>query len=175
MIAGNATAERTFRWVDSEGQVHYGNRVPPEYAKAERRVINEQGRTIQIYEAAKTPEERAAARAAAEAGFRDEMERLGVVIITSVPDDNSLWICDFCNTQIPADDEYTLIPVLGSYALCPPCVTTIPYWPDGWTQPTPRACRCGACQTPLLEASLSERRRTDRSLDGMSPEAGIGR
>ena len=66
MIAGNATAERTFRWVDSEGQVHYGNRVPPEYAKAERRVINEQGRTIQVYEAAKTPEERAAARAAAE-------------------------------------------------------------------------------------------------------------
>ena len=66
MIAGNALAERTFRWVDSEGQVHYGNRVPPEYAKAERRVINEQGRTIQVYEAAKTPEERAAARAAAE-------------------------------------------------------------------------------------------------------------
>ena len=66
IIAGNALAERTFRWVDSEGQVHYGNRVPPEYAKAERRVINEQGRTIQVYEAAKTPEERAAARAAAE-------------------------------------------------------------------------------------------------------------
>ncbi len=66
MIAGNALAERTFRWVDSEGQVHYGNRVPPEYAKAERRVINEQGRTIQVYEAAKTPEERAAAREAAE-------------------------------------------------------------------------------------------------------------
>jgi len=66
MIAGNTLAERTFRWVDSEGQVHYGNRVPPEYAKAERRVINEQGRTIQVYEAAKTPEERAAAREAAE-------------------------------------------------------------------------------------------------------------
>ena len=66
MIAGNAVAERTFKWVDSEGQVHYGNRVPPEYAKAERHVINEQGRTVKVYEAAKTPEERAAARAAAE-------------------------------------------------------------------------------------------------------------
>jgi hypothetical protein len=70
MIAGSALAERTFRWVDNEGQVHYGNRVPPEYAKAERRVINEQGRTIQVYEAAKTPEERAAARAAAEVEAR---------------------------------------------------------------------------------------------------------
>ena len=114
-------------------------------------------------------------RVAAEAGIRDEMERLGVVIVTSVPDDNSLWICDLCNTQIPADDEYTLIPLHASHALCPSCATTIPYWPDAWTQPTPRACRCGACQTPLLEASLNERHRSRRSLDGLSPEAGIGR
>ena len=114
-------------------------------------------------------------RVAAEAGIREEMERHGVVVITSVPEDNSLWICDFCNTQIPADNEYTLIPVLGSHALCPPCFTTIPYWPDGWTQPTPRACRCGACQTPLLEAKLNERHRTGRSLDRPSPGAGIER
>ncbi len=93
-------------------------------------------------------------RVAAETGFRDEMERLGVVIITSVPDDNSLWICDLCNSQIPVDGEYTLIPLLGSHALCTPCATTISYWPDGWTQPTPRACRCGACQTPLLRTTL---------------------
>ncbi|HDH25059.1 MAG TPA: hypothetical protein ENH00_02550 [Actinobacteria bacterium] len=112
---------------------------------------------------------------AAEADLRAEMQRLGVVVITSIPEDNSLWICDFCNTQIPADNEYTLIPLLGSYALCPFCVTTIPYWPDGWTQPTPRACRCGACQTPLLEASLRERRRTGPSLDPPSPGAGIER
>lgn len=66
LVAESALAERTFKWVDSEGQVHYGNRVPPEYARAERRVLNEQGRTVQVYEAAKTPEERAAAKAAAE-------------------------------------------------------------------------------------------------------------
>ena len=106
-------------------------------------------------------------RIAAESDLRAEMERLGVVVITSVPEDNSLWICDFCNTRIPAHDEYTLIPLLGSYALCASCVTTIPYWPDGWTQPTPRACRCGACQTPLLEASLRERRHTDRPPPGL--------
>ena len=71
-------------------------------------------------------------RVAAQAGFRDEMERLGVVIITtSVPDDNSLWICDLCNSQIPVHSEYTLIPLLGSHALCTPCAATIPYWPDG--------------------------------------------
>jgi hypothetical protein len=103
-------------------------------------------------------------RVAAEAGIRDAMARLGVVIITSVPDDNGLWICDLCNSRIPVEDEYTLIPLLGSHALCIPCATTIPYWPGGWTQPAPRACRCGACQTPLL-----------RTLHPGPLERGIGR
>ena len=62
----SAVAERTFKWIDNEGQVHYGNRVPPEYAKTERKVLNEQGRTVKVYEAAKTPEEKAAAEKAAE-------------------------------------------------------------------------------------------------------------
>ncbi|MGB5180488.1 MAG: DUF4124 domain-containing protein [Gammaproteobacteria bacterium] len=70
LTATSAVAERTFKWVDNEGQVHYGNRVPPEHAKKERRVINEQGRTVKIYEAAKTPEERAAAEKAAELAAR---------------------------------------------------------------------------------------------------------
>ena len=101
-------------------------------------------------------------RVAAEAGILEEMERLGVIIITSVPDDNSLWICDLCNNQIPVHGEYTLIPLLGSHALCTPCVTTIPYWPDAWTQPAPRACRCGACQSPLLRALDTDRREPRR-------------
>jgi hypothetical protein len=70
LIASTAVAERTFKWTDSEGQIHYGNRVPPEYAKAERRVINEQGRTVKVYEAAKTPEEKAAAKKAADLASR---------------------------------------------------------------------------------------------------------
>ena len=90
-------------------------------------------------------------RVAAEAGLRADLERIGVVIITSLPADNTLWICDLCNDQIPVTGDYTLIPLMGSYALCTPCATTFPYWPDGWTQPTPRACGCEACQTPLLE------------------------
>jgi hypothetical protein len=107
-------------------------------------------------------------RVAAEAGLRQDLERLGVVVISSVPADNSLWICDLCNNQIPVPGEYTLIPLLGSHALCTPCVTTIPYWPDGWTQPTPRACRCGACQTPLLRALALQQHRQER-------QWGIGR
>ena len=70
LIASTAVAERTFKWTDSEGQVHYGNRVPPQYAKTERKVINEQGRTVKVYEAAKTPEEKAAAKRAADLASR---------------------------------------------------------------------------------------------------------
>ena len=88
--------------------------------------------------------------AAAEAGLRSDLERLGVVIVSAFPQDNSLWICDLCNSEIPVTGEHTLIPLIASYALCIPCATTFPYWPDGWTQPAPRACRCGACQRPLL-------------------------
>jgi len=66
LVATTAVAERTFKWVDNEGQTHYGNRVPPEYAKTERKEINEQGRTVKVYEAALTPEQRAAAEKAAE-------------------------------------------------------------------------------------------------------------
>jgi len=58
LCATTAFGERTFKWIDNEGQVHYGNRVPPEYAKKERRVINERGRTVKVYDALKTPEQR---------------------------------------------------------------------------------------------------------------------
>ncbi len=46
-----------YRWVDDEGHVHYGDRVPVEYAKQERKVISKSGRVIKVYEAVKTPEE----------------------------------------------------------------------------------------------------------------------
>ncbi len=91
-------------------------------------------------------------RVAAEAGIRADLERLGVVMISSLPPDNTLWICDLCNSQIPVTGDITLIPLLGSYAICISCASSFPYWHDGWTEPTPRACCCGACQTPLLQA-----------------------
>jgi hypothetical protein len=46
-----------YKWVDDQGEIHYGNSVPPEYANKERRQLNERGRTVKIYDAAKTPEE----------------------------------------------------------------------------------------------------------------------
>ena len=64
--------DRTFKWVDNEGQIHYGNRVPPEYAKLERRVINERGRTIKVYDAMKTPEQRQQEKQLAETAAKNK-------------------------------------------------------------------------------------------------------
>ena len=49
--------KETYRWVDDKNVVHYGDRVPPEYAKGERAVLNRQGVEVQRLEAEKTPEQ----------------------------------------------------------------------------------------------------------------------
>lgn len=51
------TPQRLYKWVDDQGKVHYGDMVPPEYAKQERKVLNEQGVQVKTLEAAKTPEQ----------------------------------------------------------------------------------------------------------------------
>jgi Domain of unknown function (DUF4124) len=59
--AAGATNGRTlYKWVDEQGVIHYGDRIPPEYATQERRVINSQGVEISRIEAQKTPEALAA-------------------------------------------------------------------------------------------------------------------
>ena len=34
---------KLYRWVDKDGQVHYGDSVPPEYAEQDRDILNRQG------------------------------------------------------------------------------------------------------------------------------------
>lgn len=50
---GNAT----YKWVDDQNVVHYGDRVPAEYAKRERAVLNRQGVEVGRVEAERTPEQ----------------------------------------------------------------------------------------------------------------------
>ncbi len=35
--------EQSYSWVDKNGERHYGDAVPPEYAQTEQRVLNERG------------------------------------------------------------------------------------------------------------------------------------
>ena len=80
MLAGAADAQsgserkKLYRWVDKNGQVHYGDSVPPEYAEQDRDILNNQGVPVGREEGTITPEE-AAAIAAAEQAARDEKKR----------------------------------------------------------------------------------------------------
>ena len=68
-----AVAGEMYRWVDGEGQVHYGDSVPPEYSKTYREVLNERGITIDTLPREPTAAEIAAAAHAAKIA---EQERL---------------------------------------------------------------------------------------------------
>jgi hypothetical protein len=61
---GSAQREqRLFKWTDENGVVHYGDKVPPEYANRDRDVLNEHGVAVGFQEGEITEAERAAAAA----------------------------------------------------------------------------------------------------------------
>jgi hypothetical protein len=49
-----------YKWVDSDGVTHYGDRIPPEYANQEQHVINSRGVEISHIDAQKSAEQLAA-------------------------------------------------------------------------------------------------------------------
>lgn len=50
---------KMYRWVDENGQMHFGDKIPPKYLVKEHDELNEQGITTKHREAAKTPEQKA--------------------------------------------------------------------------------------------------------------------
>jgi hypothetical protein len=81
-------AQKLYRWVDSEGKVHYSDSVPPEAVDREREMLNKRGRAVERVDRALTAEERAeqAERLAAEAAAakaREEQAKLDAVLLGS--------------------------------------------------------------------------------------------
>ena len=60
-LAGNTSTpgsdRRVYQWQDEQGVTHYGDRIPPEYASQEHRVINGHGIEIEHTDAQKTPDQ----------------------------------------------------------------------------------------------------------------------
>ena len=50
---------RMYQWTDEEGQVHFGDKIPPKYLVKEHFELNEQGVKVKHKKAAKTPKEKA--------------------------------------------------------------------------------------------------------------------
>ena len=59
-VAANANAQRIYCWTDDAGLTHCGDSVPPESARHDRQVRNQQGVTIGTEEGEITDEEQAA-------------------------------------------------------------------------------------------------------------------
>jgi hypothetical protein len=62
-LAGNTSTtgsdRKVYEWVDENGLTHYGDRIPPEYASKEHRVISGRGVELEHTDAQKTPEQMA--------------------------------------------------------------------------------------------------------------------
>lgn len=80
-IANGAMAadppKKTYRWVDKDGVVHFGDHVPAEYATTNRQVLNEYGVPVRNEQGARTAEQIAAEKAAAK---KAEAERQQAIL-----------------------------------------------------------------------------------------------
>ncbi|MGW8309419.1 MAG: DUF4124 domain-containing protein [Thiogranum sp.] len=52
-----AQAAKLYKWVDENGQVRYGDSIPPQYARKSNETLNGQGIVVDRKAAAKTPEQ----------------------------------------------------------------------------------------------------------------------
>ena len=60
LLAGGVAAggnHTTYKWVDEQGVVHYGDSIPPQYAEKEHKLLNNQGVEVGHTEAQRTPEQ----------------------------------------------------------------------------------------------------------------------
>ena len=67
--------QRLYRWVDTEGLVHYGDSVPAEYAELERQIVNDHGITVDVLRAKMTADEIAEEKHQDDLRMQRELER----------------------------------------------------------------------------------------------------
>jgi hypothetical protein len=90
-LAQEPAKGRSYKWTDDKGVTHYGDHIPPEYAKRERTVLNEQGVAVRKLDAEKSLEQLRADEAAAEAARKQrDHDNFLLTTYTSVRDIESL-------------------------------------------------------------------------------------
>ena len=93
-------AGKLYKWIDESGQVRYGDRVPPEYAKRRNETLNSQGIVVETKAAQKTKEQlaeeqRAAAlQAAQERREREQAHKDRILLDTFTNEDEMILTRD---------------------------------------------------------------------------------
>ncbi len=95
LASSTSQAQKLYRWVDEEGNVHFSDKVPPEAAGRERTELNKMGVTVDRVERARTREELAVVeaerqRAAAAQARAEEQVRQDRALISSYADEGDL-------------------------------------------------------------------------------------
>jgi hypothetical protein len=75
LASAAAEQQKLYRWVDSNGVIHYGDYVPAEYADLEKQVLNEHGITVGVLHGRKTAEEIAEENRIADLRREEELQR----------------------------------------------------------------------------------------------------
>jgi hypothetical protein len=70
-----AQDQKLYRWVDKDGNVHYGDSVPAEYAEVDKQIVNEHGVTVRTMRGKKSDEELAAEKRADQLRTERELRR----------------------------------------------------------------------------------------------------
>lgn len=52
-----AQGDKMYRWVDKDGNIHYGDSIPAEYAEVDKQVVNEHGVTVDVMRGKKSDAE----------------------------------------------------------------------------------------------------------------------
>jgi hypothetical protein len=73
--ASAAETQKLYRWVDSDGVVHYGDSIPAEYADIERQVVNDHGITVDVMRGKKSEAEIAEEKRQEELKVQRELQR----------------------------------------------------------------------------------------------------
>jgi len=73
-LAASAQERNVYRWIDAEGQVHYGDSIPVEYSEFPKDVLNDHGVAVQILEGKKTAEQLEADRIENERRVASELQ-----------------------------------------------------------------------------------------------------
>lgn len=74
-VAAAQGEQKTYRWVDKEGNVHYGDSIPAEYAEVDKEVLNDHGITVDVMRGKKSEAELAEERRQEELSMRREQQR----------------------------------------------------------------------------------------------------
>jgi len=95
LTAVPSQAGKLYKWVDDSGQIRYGDRIPPQYAKKKNETLSDQGIVVETKDAAKTAqqianEERKVALEAEQQRIRIEAARKDSILLDTFTNEDEM-------------------------------------------------------------------------------------